>query len=309
MDTWLAVELHARNTQGRDFVVGDLHGCLDAFKAQLDRVGFDPLRDRVFSVGDLVDRGDNSFETLALLKEPWFFAVRGNHEDMMLSYFWLFESDYHAPSDFFPNGGGWVNDLTPEQRQVLKNEYLPLILALPYVRTISHTENPLDAPLFHVAHSELIDRKQNVSYPEIGLYTDAWLRDQSLGQGMPLKAYELSRAKTVLTWGRKLIAHYKHEDSDAGWRIELESGGPSLTISDYPVAEGLSPTFVGHTIVKNPIMHLSHIYLDGGAFTAKKEGGQLFMVDALNVLERLAACRIIENPTVLASLRANCLIG
>src|SRR3546814_7017992 len=81
--------LHQRmpaNTVGRDFIVGDMHGCLDLFQAQLDRIGFDPTKDRIFSVGDLADRGPDSMGCLRLLREPWFHAVRGNHEDMLLDY-------------------------------------------------------------------------------------------------------------------------------------------------------------------------------------------------------------------------------
>lgn len=81
--------LHQRfptNPSGRDFVVGDLHGCLDLLQAQLERVGFDTGCGRLFSVGDLVDRGPDSMGCLRLLREPWFHAVRGNHEDMLLDY-------------------------------------------------------------------------------------------------------------------------------------------------------------------------------------------------------------------------------
>ena len=72
------------NELGRDFVVGDLHGCIDHFERLLDQIEFDAEKDRMFSVGDLVDRGPDSMACLRLLKEPWFHAVLGNHEDMML---------------------------------------------------------------------------------------------------------------------------------------------------------------------------------------------------------------------------------
>lgn len=43
----------ARNRRGRDFVVGDVHGCLRTLEHVLREVGFDEDRDRLFSVGDL----------------------------------------------------------------------------------------------------------------------------------------------------------------------------------------------------------------------------------------------------------------
>ncbi|MGJ8524679.1 Serine/threonine-protein phosphatase 1 [Halomonadaceae bacterium LMG 33818] len=68
------------NTKGRDFVCGDVHGHLDTLKAELSRWQFDTTKDRLLMVGDLIDRGPHSRETLALVFEPWVIACRGNHE-------------------------------------------------------------------------------------------------------------------------------------------------------------------------------------------------------------------------------------
>jgi serine/threonine protein phosphatase 1 len=74
------------NSQGRDFVIGDLHGCLDQLQDKLNSASFEPERgDRLFAVGDLVDRGPDSLGCLKLLQEPWFFSVLGNHDQM----FWM----------------------------------------------------------------------------------------------------------------------------------------------------------------------------------------------------------------------------
>ena len=73
-----------RNQRGRDFVVSDLHGRLDRLDYRLEQQGFDPERDRLFAVGDLVDRGDNSAALVERLEERWFFSVLGNHELMLL---------------------------------------------------------------------------------------------------------------------------------------------------------------------------------------------------------------------------------
>ena len=50
------------NTAGRDFGVGDIHGYFTKLQAALDAIGFNPAVDRLFSVGDLVDRGPESAE-------------------------------------------------------------------------------------------------------------------------------------------------------------------------------------------------------------------------------------------------------
>lgn len=69
------------------YAVGDLQGCLDPLKCLLDRVAFDPAQDRLWLVGDLVNRGPKSLETLRFL-----FAMRnsvtcvlGNHDLHLLA--------------------------------------------------------------------------------------------------------------------------------------------------------------------------------------------------------------------------------
>lgn len=100
----------SRNKKGRDFVVGDIHGHLDLLLENLAEAGFDYSKDRLFSVGDIIDRGPKSLECLILLREPWFFAVRGNHEQMMIDW---------ANGDNFPNWqnnyGQWSKDLSESE--------------------------------------------------------------------------------------------------------------------------------------------------------------------------------------------------
>ena len=72
------------NKNGRDYVMGDLHGCYDLFINTLKYEGFRPETDRLISVGDIIDRGPDSEKCLELLDLPWFHMVRGNHEQMMI---------------------------------------------------------------------------------------------------------------------------------------------------------------------------------------------------------------------------------
>lgn len=92
-----------RNQTGRDFVVPDLHGCFDRLMAVLKEIAFDKTRDRVFCLGDLVDRGRQNIECVGLLCEPWFHSVRGNHEEMLIDYY---EGRVDAGL-YSLNGGDW----------------------------------------------------------------------------------------------------------------------------------------------------------------------------------------------------------
>ena len=76
---------HARNRAGRDFVAGDIHGCYRTLEMAPAGVGFEPGRDRLFSAGDLVNRGPHSTEALEWLEDGRIEeAVLGNHEAMVL---------------------------------------------------------------------------------------------------------------------------------------------------------------------------------------------------------------------------------
>jgi len=98
------------NKGGRDFFLGDVHGRLDALLVALGDAGFEPQTDRVICVGDLVDRGPNSYELLKLTRQPWFFSVRGNHEAMLLD-----TNDHFSLVHWLMNGGEWFMELSGEQ--------------------------------------------------------------------------------------------------------------------------------------------------------------------------------------------------
>jgi len=117
------------NQHGRDFIIGDLHGEYDQLITALENVSFDPLTDRCFSVGDLIDRGPDSIKCAKLINAPWFHAVLGNHEQMMLNS--LRDNDYGL---WLFNGGQWINDTS--QDEIV--EIVKLLHNLPSAATIDH---------------------------------------------------------------------------------------------------------------------------------------------------------------------------
>ncbi|MFP6557070.1 metallophosphoesterase [Paraburkholderia sp. B3] len=90
------VERYAQNASGRDFAVGDVHGCFSLLDAELAARGFDPSRDRLFSVGDLIDRGEESPSVLEAMRRHQIKAVRGNHEQGILDWLSHKERAYDA---------------------------------------------------------------------------------------------------------------------------------------------------------------------------------------------------------------------
>ena len=242
------------NTTGRDFVVADLHGSYTQLIERLHGVGFDPLKDRLFGAGDLIDRGLKSFECLQLLAQPWFFGVLGNHEAMLLTWANLRQSNYHSANDFMNNGGDWVLELSAEQTARLHSDLLPALLKLPLVIHVEDEVQP-----FNVLHAEAMGRT-----------FEDMLGDADLAR-LDLRLYEVP-----LTWGRRLVREACHEARSADRVVQ------DVTVTRAPVHPGLSLTYVGHSILPAPVLHRSHLFMDCGAYRATLSGagpGYLHLVE------------------------------
>ncbi|MBI6855729.1 metallophosphoesterase [Pseudomonas cichorii] len=133
------------NKIGRDFVVGDIHGHFKLLKFLLKKAEFNKESDRIFSVGDLIDRGPDSIDVMGWLQEPWFHAVRGNHEQMLID---CITSNGDIPRHT-RNGGAWLYNLPLAIQQKLSRilKKLPLIIEVELLDGrkigIVHAETPL----------------------------------------------------------------------------------------------------------------------------------------------------------------------
>ena len=103
------------NELGTDFFVGDIHGHYQLLLDSLSQAGFDEYNgDRVFLVGDLVNRGPDSASCVDLLLKKYIHSSFGNHDEMMLSLL----DDPGVINQLQKIGGEWLLDYEKEPRKL-----------------------------------------------------------------------------------------------------------------------------------------------------------------------------------------------
>lgn len=236
------------NLAGRDFVVGDIHGCLSLLQVALREVGFDPAKDRLFSVGDLVDRGPDNVGTLRFfLENPWAMAVRGNHEDNMIRYF-----DGWAMQEKWP-----YIEMDKAGRRWLGEEIVPQVAQWPLAITVALPQGGC----FHVVHAELFAgacdggdsaHLQTMSDDQVTWAINSPAKCLAYVTGYDDQAGYHDR----LLWGRSLIGDF---------RDRLKTG--EIEVEHEP---GLSTVYCGHTVCPRiegiSWRYRSHNFIDTGAF-------------------------------------------
>ncbi len=135
------------NHKGRDFFVGDIHGEYNLLLATLAQCQFNFECDRLFSVGDIVDRGPDSIACLELLHKPWFYAVRGNHEEMLFA-----DTESELARIHRNAGGSWFFQCSIDEQariRLLIDQYCPIAFSIESkfgTIGVCHANAPLNWP-------------------------------------------------------------------------------------------------------------------------------------------------------------------
>jgi serine/threonine protein phosphatase 1 len=249
----------AANTRGRDFVVGDIHGAYRTLVAAMDAANFDGSVDRLFSVGDLVDRGAQSERCLEFLSQPYTCAVRGNHEQMFLDMYQFGEpSEAELRVQTSYNGMEWWLLLSLDERK----QFLRAFEVLPLAIELETLQGPVG-----IVHAEV---------PR-GMNWQDFLEE--------LEAGNRAVAFAAL-WGRERVTGRDEQGREVGDGMPDESGVP-----------GIDRVFVGHTVHPNGAHRYGNVFaLDTGAVFGELGGpseGRLTLANVLCPTSELVSPRAL----------------
>ena len=167
------------------WAIGDIQGCFDPLQRLLDKCRFDPAQDQLWMVGDLVNRGPHSLETLRFMRSLGKSAVTvlGNHDLYLLM----------VAADAVPRRG--------------KDDTLDPIFAAPDVADLLDwlKAQPL-------AHAETLNGQRYVMV-HAGLLPE-WTADQAVAL-----SDEVSRHLRGPDFGAFLLSLWG--DTPLGWREDL----------------------------------------------------------------------------------------
>ena len=122
------IQSFSANRTGKDYICSDIHGHFDLLEQHLTAVSFDPARDRLFCLGDLIDRSDDSPRVLEYLNKPWLYSILGNHEIMLLE---VCESrNPYTKQQWHFWGGDWAEDLSVEDLEEFYQAFIRLPIAI-----------------------------------------------------------------------------------------------------------------------------------------------------------------------------------
>lgn len=123
--------LDTKRVKERTIVVGDVHGCFDELKELLVKCSYNKHNCTLIFVGDLVNKGPYSVETIRFARKEGAYCVRGNHDDSMLAHALKFKN---SCSYELPKWYEYIKDLTDEDLEWV-NE-LPYTISIPSLNAV-----------------------------------------------------------------------------------------------------------------------------------------------------------------------------
>ncbi|WP_250460308.1 metallophosphoesterase [Microbulbifer litoralis] len=244
------------NPKGRDYVVGDVHGHFDQLNKQLQNLQFDESCDRLFCLGDLIDRGPDSEALVSLIDQQSYFSILGNHEAMMIAGF---ERSSAVPMHK-ANGGLWFYRLSEaEQRHCVEwARKLPWAIELDVgTRRVGliHAGLPANSWTTAVQNLRAIEEAWEAGAAFIqSSVADAarkFLWDRFLAVHLYQRILALGDAKRTLAEYKKLFTE----------RQDRIAKAPGKLLAPYQI-NGIDDVYLGHNFVPTAIQVGNCHFLD-----------------------------------------------
>lgn len=211
-------------------MVGDIHGCFSLLEQLLAAIGFDASHDRVFCVGDLIDRGPENERASSFLAADWFVSVRGNHEQMCLAALTQGPRQDNDQALWRLNGGDWFDWISAAEQSRIESD----IASLPYIVEIETS----DGERAGIVHADVA--------------AGDWMMTRELvAQG------DDPAALADLVWSRSRVAL-------------LSTGRGGRTATQRIEVRGIDVAYFGHTPLDCPTASANTRWLDTGAVFGNK---------------------------------------
>ncbi len=115
-------------------VVGDIHGCYFTLKELFEQIKKKYPDITIYAIGDLVDRGKNSFEVIEFIRDKNIVFTQGNHDHMFYEFF-KNPSSVFARNWMFNGNEATMESYTDREEMIVEHiEFLqkqPFFLNLP----------------------------------------------------------------------------------------------------------------------------------------------------------------------------------
>jgi predicted MPP superfamily phosphohydrolase len=189
----------------RIFAIGDIHGCSKTFEKLL----FDKIKiqktDKLYCIGDYIDRGKNSKAVIDLILQLrsegyTLFTLRGNHEQMLLDSF-----IYGEAFDLWMQNGG---DQTLQSFSIDSLENLPK----KYLSFFNETQFYFETEEYIFVHAGLNFHRKNIFEDKEAML---WIRDFS--------SYQPALKNKLLIHGHTPIS-LKYILNQKGNCIDIDAG-------------------------------------------------------------------------------------
>ena len=205
---------HISSSLPRIILIGDIHGCFAELESLLQRTGYDPSRDLLVHVGDLVVKGPESEKVVKFMKDHSAYGVVGNHDWQVLR--WASRARPFIEASEHPSRPAHqtlARILPPDLLVYLQN--LPHVLYLPeYDVVVTHAA--LDSPMEHTNAYDAMHARSVVlsSTAELNTGNHAGNNTDALGMNYSLQQEDSKVLQEIKPPGEQLVKKIDRNSSD-----------------------------------------------------------------------------------------------